>query len=192
MVQLAGLALVMVLVGALSTVGLEVLALASSLAVGGLLLAAVVSGWVRRGVRGVVVVWWGRFGFVAPAWRPLLAAGIAAAVVGVGEVTGAVASTGGVLPVTALTLGMIVGVSVLPGNPVRLRERHAFLWALLAVLELAVVAVVVVMVVGVLDWLLTGTVYAADVVMPFPVAFPIALLGVVTAAWYLSRGELLR
>ena len=84
-VHLAGLALLMVLIGALSTVGKEILALAAALAAGGLLLAVVASRRARRAVRGAIVVWWGRFGFLAPAWRPLLAAGIAAAVAGAGR-----------------------------------------------------------------------------------------------------------
>ena len=191
-VQLAGLALLMALIGALSTVGIEVLALAVALAAGGLLLAVVVSRRVRRDVRDAIVVWWGRFAFVAPAWRPLLAAGIAAAVAGTGEATDAVASTGIVLPVTALTLGMIGGVSTLPGNPVRLPDRHATTWVFVAIVELITVALVAVMVFGVLDWLLTGTLYATDVLAPFLVAFPIALAGVVAAACYLSRGEVVR
>jgi hypothetical protein len=66
-VRLAGLALLMALIGALSTVGMEVLALAVALAAGGLLLAVVVSRRVRRDVRDAIVVWWGRFGFVATA-----------------------------------------------------------------------------------------------------------------------------
>ncbi len=191
-VHLAGLALLMVLIGALSSVGMEVLALAMALAAGGLLLAVVVSRRVRRDVLAAIVVWWGRFGFVAPAWRPLLAAGIAAAVAGAGEATGAVASTGIVLPATALALGMIGGVSMLPGNPVRLPDQHATTWVFVAIVELLTAALVVVMVLGVLDWLLTGTLYAADVLAPFLVAFPIALAGVVATAWYLSRGEVVR
>ncbi len=191
-VQLAGLALLMVLIGALSTVGMEVLALAVALAAGGLLLAVVLSRRVRRDVRDAIVVWWGRFAFVAPAWRPLLAAGIAAAVAGAGEATGAVASTGVVLPVTALALGMIGGVSTLPGNPVRLPDRHATTWVFVAIVELLTAALVVVMIFGVLDWLLAGTLYATDVLAPFLVAFPIALAGVVAAACYLSRGEVVR
>ena len=54
------------------------------------------------------------------------------------------------------------------------------------------VALVVVMVLGVLDWLLTGTLYATDALAPFPLAFAIAFAGVVAAAWYLSRRELVR
>ncbi len=191
-VRLAGLALLMVLIGALSTVGMEVLALAVALAAGGMLLAVVLSRRARRAVRDVIVVWWGRFGFLAPAWRPLLAAGIAAAVAGAGEATGAVASTGIVLPVTALALGMIGGVSMLPANPVRVGDRHAATWVFVAIVELLTAALVVVMVLGVLDWLLTGTLYAAVVLAPFLVAFPIALAGVVAAACYLSRRELVR
>ncbi len=165
-VQLAGLALLMVLIGALSTVGKEILALAAALAVGGLLLAVVASRRARRAVRDAIVVWWGRFGFLAPAWRPLLAAGIAAAVAGAGEATGAIGPTGIVLPVTALALGMIGGVSMLPGNPVHVREQHAATWVFVAIVELLTAALVVVMVLGVLDWLLTGTLYATDALAP--------------------------
>jgi hypothetical protein len=92
-------------------------------------------------------------------------------VAGAGEATGAVASTGVVLPVMALALGVIGGVSMLPGNPVRLPDRHATTWVFVAIVELLTAALVVLIVLGVLDWLLTGTLYTTDVLAPFLVAF---------------------
>ena len=93
---------------------------------------------------------------------------------------------------TALALGMIGGVSMLPSNPVHVREQHAATWVFVAIVELLTAALVVVMFLGVLDWLLTGTLYATDALAPFPLAFAIAFAGVVAAAWYLSRRELVR
>ena len=46
------------------------------------------------------------------------------------------------------------------------------------------------MVVAVVDWLLAGTLYAADSIMLFPVAFAFALAGVVASGWYLNARQL--
>jgi uncharacterized membrane protein len=62
--------------------------------------------------------------------------------------------------------------------------------AILALVQLIVAAIVVLMVVAVVDWLLAGTLYAADSIMLFPVAFAFALAGVVASGWYLNARQL--
>jgi uncharacterized RDD family membrane protein YckC len=56
--------------------------------------------------------------------------------------------------------------------------------------QLIVAAIVVLMVVAVVDWLLAGTLYAADSIMLFPVAFAFALAGVVASGWYLNARQI--
>jgi len=62
--------------------------------------------------------------------------------------------------------------------------------AILAIVQLIVAVLIVVMVIGVVDWRLAGTLYAADSIMPFPAAFAFALAGVVAAGCYLSARPL--
>jgi hypothetical protein len=186
--QLAVFAVLMALLGALPTVGKELVAMAATFTVGALVMALLVSRRLRCHARRAVVRWWSAFGFLAPAWRPLLPAAIAALVAAAGGLTGALASSV-VFPATAITLGIVGGISVLPVNPMR-GPAPQITSAILALVQLIVAAIVVLMVVAVVDWLLAGTLYAADSIMLFPVAFAFALAGVVASGWYLNARQL--
>ncbi len=178
----------MALLGALPTIGKELVAMAATFAVGALVMALLVSRRLRWHARRAVVRWWSAFGFLTPAWRALLPAAIAALVAGAGGLTGALASSV-VFPATAITLGIVGGISVLPVNPMR-GPAPQITSAILALVQLIVAAIVVLMVVAVVDWLLAGTLYAADAIMLFPVAFAFALAGVVASGWYLNARQL--
>jgi hypothetical protein len=185
--QLAVFAVLLALLGTLPTVGKELVAVAATLATGALLLALLVSRRLRRHARRALLRWWGTFGFLTPAWRPLLPAAVAALVAGAGELTGALASSV-LFPVTAITLGIVGGISALPVKPMR-TPAPQITSAILAIVHLIAAMIVVLMIIAVVDWLLTGTLYAADSLMLFPVAFAFALAGVVASGWYFTARQ---